>query len=70
MPEDKVLDAHKVACITCVNSEEWYEECRLYLEHLQLPAGMTMELVPVRGAASMCAGYNIGQHCDGEERGS
>ena len=61
MPEDKVLDAHKVAFITCVNSEEWYEECRLYLEHLQLPAGMTMELVPVRGAASMCAGYNIGQ---------
>ena len=61
MPEDRVLDAHKVACITCVNSEEWYEECRLYLEHLQLPAGMMMELVPVRGAASMCAGYNIGQ---------
>ena len=61
MPESKVADAHKVAFITCVNNEDWYDECRLYLEHLQLPAGMTMELVPVRGASSMCAGYNIGQ---------
>ena len=53
-------DAKKIAFITCVNHEEWYSECRLYLEHLRLPDGMTAEYIPVRGAASMCAGYNAG----------
>ena len=59
MPEDKLLDAHKVAFITCVNSEDWYEECRLYLEHLTVPAGMSAEVLPVRNAGSMCAGYEM-----------
>ena len=59
--EARQLDDHKVAFITCVNSEDWYSECRLYLEHLALPEGFTAEYIPVRGAASMCAGYNIGQ---------
>ena len=58
----KDLDDTKVAFITCVNSEDWYSECRLYLESLKIPAGMTAEFIPVRGAASMCAGYNIGMH--------
>lgn len=57
---NKALDAGKVAFITCVNSEDWYSECRLYLEHLELPAGMKAEFIPVHGAASMCAGYNTG----------
>ena len=57
---NKALDDSKVAFITCVNSEDWYSECRLYLEHLELPAGMTAEFIPVHGAASMCAGYNTG----------
>lgn len=58
--EDRKLDDRRVAFITCVNDEEWYSECRLYLEHLELPPGMTAEYIPVRGAASMCAGYNTG----------
>lgn len=57
---NKELDASRVAFITCVNSDEWYDECHLYLEHLNIPAGMTAEFIPVRGAASMCAGYNEG----------
>jgi len=54
-------DNHKIAFITCVNSEDWYSECRLYLEHLELPEGFAAEYLPIRGAASMCAGYNQGQ---------
>lgn len=57
---DAKKDAKKIAFITCVNSDEWYSECRLYLEHLRLPDGMTAEYIPVRGATSMCAGYNDG----------
>ncbi len=54
----------KVACITCVNDEETYAECLLYLRHLEMPPGMEAEYVAVRGAASMTAGY------DGAMRGS
>ncbi len=57
----KIADSHKIAFITCVNSEDWYSECRLYLEHLELPEGFAAEYLPIRGAASMCAGYNQGQ---------
>ena len=58
---DELLDETKIAFITCVNSDDWYSECRLYLESLLIPEGMTAEFIPVRGAASMCAGYNWGQ---------
>ena len=53
-----MTDASKIAFITCVNDEEKYEECLLYLRHLRLPGGMTAEYIPMRGAASMAAGYN------------
>ena len=29
---ERALDPQKVEFITCVNSEDWYSECRLYLE--------------------------------------
>ena len=57
---ERTLDPQKVAFITCVNSNDWYSECRRYLESLRVPDGMTVEFHPVRGAASMCAGYNAG----------
>ncbi len=54
------LDAGKVCFITCVNDEDWYSECLLYLKHLRLLDGMRAEYLPVRGASSMCSGYNQG----------
>lgn len=50
----------KICFITCVNDEDWYSECLLYLQHLELPEGMQAEYLPIRGAKSMCAGYNEG----------
>lgn len=50
-------DAKKIAFISCVNDEEMYAECVRYLRHLDLPQGVSAELVPVRGAPSMAAGY-------------
>lgn len=50
----------KIACITCVNNERLYEEAALYLRRLALPPGMQLELIPVRNAVSMAAGYNAG----------
>ena len=57
---NKELDPHKVAFISCVNDESWYSESLLYQKQLELPDGMTAEYIPVRGARSMCEGYNIG----------
>ena len=53
-----MLDDKKIAFITCVNSDWWYSECKLYLEHLIIPDGMTAEFFDVRDAESMTAGYN------------
>ena len=57
----RALDAAKVAFITCVNDEAWYKEARAYMESLPLPDGMRAEFIPLRGAASMCAGYEAGR---------
>lgn len=59
-PAARPRDAQKVAIITCVNDEVLYDDCRTRLEQLVLPAGVTLDFVPVRGAPSMCAGYTEG----------
>ncbi len=51
------MNPYKFAFITCVNDDAWYAECRLYLQHLDVPAGCAVELIPVRDAPSMTAGY-------------
>ena len=56
------LDRNKIAFISCVNDEDMYKECLLYLKSLRVPHGMSIEYIPVRNAVSMCAGYNEGAH--------
>lgn len=56
--EDSILyDEHKISIISCVNDEKMYDEACLYLEHLNIPIGMEVELIAVRGAESMAGGY-------------
>lgn len=57
-PEEK--DEHKLAIITCVNDEMMYQRAVASWQQLELPSGMEMELLPIRGAVSMCSGYNEG----------
>ena len=59
-PAARPRDDHKVAVITCVNDEAVYAACRERLAALVLPEGFSIDLVPVRGATSMCAGYAEG----------
>ena len=53
-----MMDERKIACITCVNDERMYEEAALYIRHLDLPEGMSLELIPIRDAGSMAEGYD------------
>ena len=50
-----MLDDKKIAFITCVNSDYWYGECKLYLEHLTIPDDMTAEFIDVRDAEEFLA---------------
>lgn len=52
--------SNRIAFISCVNQEELYEEALLYIKRLKVPSGMHAEIIPIRGAASMCQGYNLG----------
>ncbi len=60
MKMEGTLDENKICFITCVNDPAEYEECRLYLSHLELPDGMEAEILEIREAASMAAGYMEG----------
>ncbi len=52
-----IYDNKKIAIITCVNNEAIYNESLLYIEHLNVPEGMRIELIEVQQAESMASGY-------------
>jgi len=61
MEERDMNGEQEIAYITCVNNEEMYAACREALAEQALPEGMRASFVPIRGAASMCAGYQEAQ---------
>lgn len=50
----------KIAFIICVNDDLFFNECQLYINQLTVPNGFVVEIIDVRGAKSMCEGYNQG----------
>lgn len=56
------MNEKKVSFIICCNNESYLEECSLYLRQLIVPDGYTMDILPIRNATSMTAGYNEGMH--------
>ena len=53
-----MINDHKICFITCVNDEDTYEKCLDFLKRLIVPPNIAVEYKAVRGALSMCAGYN------------
>lgn len=51
---------NKISFIICVNDNLFFEECAEYIKRLEVPEGMERELLEIRQAASMTAGYNEG----------
>ena len=49
-----------ITFIICVNNELYFEECRYYIEHLEVPAGYDIDVIGIWEADSMCAAYNLG----------
>lgn len=52
------MNNNKICFIACVNDEFLYEESVKYIKALNIPVSIEMELMPMRGAKSMCQGYN------------
>lgn len=52
----------KFAFILCVNDELYFKECQYYIQQLDIPTGYEVEIIEVRDAQSMCAGYNEGMN--------
>ncbi|MBE5894739.1 MAG: hypothetical protein E7285_03645 [Lachnospiraceae bacterium] len=50
----------KFCFIICVNNEQYFDECQMYIQRLKVPDGYTVEILPIRGAKCMAAGYNYG----------
>jgi CDP-glycerol glycerophosphotransferase (TagB/SpsB family) len=56
------MNPNKIAFIYCVNDHSKFEKSKLDIEKLNIPPGFEIDIVPVKGAESMAAGYNIGMN--------
>lgn len=52
------MDNTKIAFIICTNDMLMYTECMHFIEALEVPQGMTVEVFSVEDASSMASGYN------------
>ena len=53
-----MINENKICFIMCSNNECLAEECILYLQQLIVPEGYEMEILVIKDACSMTAGYN------------
>lgn len=52
------MDDKKISFIICVDNRQYYEECVLYLEELNIPEGYGTDILCIEEAASMAEAYN------------
>ena len=57
------MNNEKICFIICANDELYLGECVRYIQWLQVPEGMEIEILEIRDAVSMTAGYNEGMMC-------
>ena len=57
---NKGMNEKKICFIICVNDDLFFGECLRYLQWLYVPEGMEVEILEIRDAVSMTAGYNEG----------
>lgn len=52
----------KICFIICTNDDQQLQECLMYLSLLEIPKGFETELLTIKDAKSMTAGYNEGMY--------
>lgn len=58
-----ILNENKISFIICTNDDLFFDECVRYIHWLEVPEGMEVEILEIRDAVSMTAGYNEGMNC-------
>lgn len=56
------MNDKKICFIMCVNNKDYEEEQSYYMNSLKVPEGYEIEILEVRDAVSMTAGYNEGMY--------
>ena len=52
------MNPKKVSFIICVNNELYFNECQYYINRLMIPEGFEVDVISIREASGMAAGYN------------
>lgn len=52
----------KICFIICATNKIYLDECIYYIQNLNCPKNIEIEIVCIKDAESMCAGYNEGMH--------
>lgn len=56
------INENKICFILCVNDNLFFDECVKYICQLEVPEGIEVEILEIREAVSMTAGYNEGMN--------
>lgn len=54
----RTYDNSRISIIFCTNDDSYCEECILYLRRLYIPDNMHLDIIAVKNAPGMAAGYN------------
>lgn len=57
-----ILNEKKISFIICTNDNLFFEECVRYIHWLAIPEGIEVEVLEIKEAVSMTAGYNEGMN--------
>lgn len=55
-----MVNEKKIAFIVCVNNEQYFNECVWYINRLIIPENVSIDIIGIREAESMCAAYQAG----------
>jgi len=55
-----MMDESKFCFILCTNNSKYEQECMFYINRLKIPIGYEIEILSIKDAPSMTAGYNAG----------
>lgn len=53
------MNENQITFIAAVNDERYYRECSYYINRLNVPDGMSVDMIAVQDASSMCSAYNL-----------
>lgn len=56
------MNDKKFCFISCVNDNDYYEECLYYINKLNVPKGYEIEVLSIEQSKSMASGYNEGMN--------